>query len=338
MTATQGNGLLLSLVIPVFEEEQNLDLLLEEIAAVLPGLPGRSEVIVVDDGSRDGSWSRIAQAVQRYPWLRGIRLLSNRGQTAAIAAGIHAARGELVAFLDADLQNDPRDLSRLMGPILAGESDLVCGWRRDRKDKVLDRKLPSMIANALLRRAFHLRIHDFGCSLKVIRRAFLEDIQLVGEMHRFIPCYAQTQGARISEAVVNHRARRFGRSKYGLGRVGKVVIDALTVKLLNAYGATPGYFFGKIALVFFALGTAAFAVVAYRTFLLERPQSTPMIFIMLLMYITGLLCVVSGLLAEINIRVLHQVGAHRPYKVIEQVGVGAGAAGAENPECAESMV
>ncbi|MFN2443960.1 MAG: glycosyltransferase family 2 protein [Thermoanaerobaculia bacterium] len=333
MTAPNKSRILLSLVIPVFNEEENLPLLIQEISTALKSLPGDAEVLLVDDGSRDSSWQRIVEASETFPWVRGVRLLANRGQTAAMVAGIDLARGELVGFLDADLQNDPEDLIRLVEPIVAGEADLVCGWRKERRDRALDRRLPSMFANALLRKVFRLDLHDVGCSLKVVRRAFLEDVQLFGEMHRFIPYYAQTQGARIREAVVNHRERRFGASKYGLGRVGKVLIDMLTVKLLNAYGATPGYFFGKIALFFFLLGAAAFGVVAYRALFLDRPESTPMIFIMLLMFITGLLALMSGLLAEINIRVLHQVGGHRPYKIAELTG---GEMRDEGAECAES--
>lgn len=311
--------LLLSIVVPVFNEEENIEPLVSEIEKVLPLIPGGCEVILVDDGSIDRSWERISTAAEERPWLRGLRLLANRGQTAAMVAGIDAAAGELVAFLDADLQNDPRDLPRMIEPILRRETDMVCGWRASRTDSVA-RTVPSRIANAMIRRSFNLRIHDLGCTLKVCRRVFLQEMQLYGEMHRFIPCYAQAQGARISEMVVNHRARRSGVSKYGFDRVGKVLIDLATTKMLNSYGAKPAYFFGKIALFFFVLGTAAFAVVAYRALVLDRPQSTPMVFIWLLMYVTALICLVSGLLAEINIRVLHEVGHRRGYRVVETIG------------------
>jgi len=309
----------LSVVIPLYNEREALASLVGEIDAVRGALPEPLEVILVDDGSTDGSWNAVRELASTRPWLRGVRFLGNQGQTAAMAAGIAEARGEYLAFMDADLQNDPRDLPRLLEPILDGRADGVCGWRRDRKDRQLSRVLPSILANAIIGRSLGLELHDLGCTLKVFRRAFLEDVHLVGEMHRFIPAYAQSQGARLLELPVNHRERRFGDSKYGLTRIYKVLIDLLTVKVLNAYGTKPAYFFGKIGLMFAMLGTAAFAVVAYRTFVLGRPESTPLIFIMLLLYITALICFMSGLLAEINIRILHSTGERRPYKIVERV-------------------
>ncbi|MFA6955312.1 MAG: glycosyltransferase family 2 protein [Thermoanaerobaculia bacterium] len=305
------------MIVPVLDERENLARLVDEVEAALARVPGGAEIIFVDDGSTDGSWDVIESIAKTRDNVSGIRFLANRGQTAAMVAGMAESRGELIAFLDADLQNDPGDLVRMIGPILAGEADMVCGWRRDRKDG-LSRTTASRIANAMIRRSFSLEIHDLGCTLKVCRRVFLDEIQLFGEMHRFIPIYAQAQGARLIEMPVNHRSRAAGVSKYGMNRIGKVLVDLLTAKMLNTYGSKPAYFFGRIAMAFFALGTAAFAVVAYRTFALERPQSTPMIFFMLLAYVTGLLSLMSGLLAELNIRVLYQAGGRKPYRVIER--------------------
>jgi glycosyltransferase involved in cell wall biosynthesis len=312
--------LLLSIVIPLFDEEQNLRPLLAEIEAALPSIPARVEVIAVDDGSRDGSWRLLQELASTRPWLRALRFLSNRGQTAAMSAGIAAARGDLVAFLDADLQNDPADLARLLEPILTGEADVVCGWRVQRKDNPWTRTLPSAIANYVMRRSLGFKVHDVGCTLKVFRRRYIEDVALFGEMHRFLPSYAKEQGARVTELPVSHRPRHAGTSKYGLERVGKVLIDLLTVKMLNQYGASPAYLFGKVALLFFTLGTAAFGLVAYRAFVLGRVESTPMIFIMTLLYIAALLSLMSGLLAELNMRVLHHVGGQRSYKIVESLG------------------
>lgn len=306
--------ILLSVVIPVFNEVANLDLLISELEAA--DLPRPFEVILVDDGSRDGSWAKIESASNARPWLRGLRLVANRGQTAAMVAGIDHAKGALIGFLDADLQNDARDLKSMVASIQAGEADMVCGWRAKRHDHAT-RTIPSRIANQLITRAFGLRIHDLGCTLKVCRREFLEEMRLYGEMHRFIPCYVQSQGAIIREQVVSHRPRHLGSSKYGFERIGKVVMDIFTTKLLNTYGAKPAYFFGKIALVFFALGAAAFSVVAYRVIVLGRPESTPMIFIVLMTYMTGLICLVAGLLAELSIRVLHEAGHRRIYRIAE---------------------
>jgi len=309
--------ILLSVVVPVLDEKANLLPLIDELTRALAAVGGASEVVFVDDGSTDGSWAVIEEIARTRSNVSGIRFLANRGQTAAMVAGIAESRGELIAFLDADLQNDPGDLVRMIAPIVAGEADLVCGWRRDRKDG-LSRTFASRVANAMIRKSFSLKIHDLGCTLKVCRRVFLDEIQLYGEMHRFIPIYAQAQGARLIEMPVNHRPRAAGVSKYGMNRIGKVLVDLLTAKMLNSYGSKPAYFFGRIAMTFFVLGTAAFAVVAYRTFALERPQSTPMIFFMLLAYVTGLLSLMSGLLAELNIRVLYQAGGRKPYRVIER--------------------
>ncbi len=313
----------LSIVVPVFNEIDNLEPLASELKQMTHLVSGGVEVIFVDDGSDDGSWGKIVDLAAKHPWIRGRRFLANRGQTSAMVAGIEASRGELIAFLDADLQNDPADVPRLVEPILKGEADLVCGWRKNRKDSFV-RVLPSLVANRLINNAFALDLHDLGCSLKVCRREFLEEIQLYGEMHRFIPCYAKAQGARIIEMVVNHRERHAGESHYGMDRIGKVLVDLLTAKMLNDYGSKPAYLFGKIALFFFVLGTLAFGVVVYRTFVLDRPESTPMIFMMLLAYFTSLISLMSGLLAELNIRTLYGVGGRKPFRVIEEVPEDAG--------------
>lgn len=317
---TSASATFLSIVIPMLNEEENLSALVAEIDATLVWIDSEVEVIVVDDGSRDGSWALLQQLAASRPWLRGLRFLVNRGQTAAMSAGIAAARGELVAFLDADLQNDPRDVVRLLEPIANGQADVVCGWRAHRHDNAVTRTFPSMVANWMIRRSLGFKVHDVGCTLKVFRRRYIEDVTLFGEMHRFLPSYAHAQGARVVEVEVAHRPRHAGTSKYGFERIGKVLVDLLTVKLLNQYGASPAYLFGKIALVFFFLGTVAFSVVAYRAFVLGRVESTPLIFIMTLLYMTGVVALMSGLLAEINIRVLHAVGGQRSYKIVESLG------------------
>jgi glycosyltransferase involved in cell wall biosynthesis len=312
----------LTIVVPVYNEQENLAALVGEIEACLPTIPGEVEVIAVDDGSRDRSWALLQELASPRPWLRALRFLNNRGQTAAMAAGIAAASGEFIAFLDADLQNDPRDIARMLEPIQRGEADVVCGWRQRRQDNAVTRTLPSRIANWMIRRSLRSQLHDVGCTLKVFRRAYIEDVNLFGEMHRFLPSFASDQGARIIEVPVSHRPRHAGVSKYGFERVGKVLIDLLTVKMLNQYGASPAYLFGKIALLFFALGTVAFGVVAYRVLILKRLESTPLIFIMTILYMTGVMALLSGLLAELNVRVLHHVGGRRSYKVVEKVGFG----------------
>ena len=318
-----GPSVELSVIVPVRDEVDNIAALVSELEAFRAAQPLSMEVVIVDDGSRDGSWQRLREASCGKPWLRGLRFRTGCGQTAAMAAGTHASRGRYLGFLDADLQNDPNDLPRLLEPILADEADVVCGWRRDRHDSVWRRTIPSVIANFVIRKSLHLRIHDVGCTLKVFRREYLEGVNILGEMHRFLPAYAQAQGARITEVVVNHRPRLRGTSKYGFSRIGKVLVDLLTVVMLSSYSSSPAYLFGKIAAFFFALGTVAFGVVAYRAFFLGHVESTPLIFIMLLLYITSLLCLMSGLLAELNVRILYQVGVTRPYDIRDTIGMDA---------------
>ena len=311
----------LSIVVPVRDEGDNIRPLIEELHAFRSAHPYVLEVILVDDGSRDSSWQTIRECAAKYAWVKALRFRANRGQTAAITAGIQHSRGELLAFLDADLQNDPADIPRLLEPILEDRADVVCGWRRRRRDTV-SRRLPSIVANWLIRRTLRLQIHDVGCTLKIFRREYLDSENLIGEMHRFLAAYAQAQGARLVEVEVNHRPRTRGASKYGFSRVGKVLIDLLTTVMLSSYGASPGYLFGKIAALLFGAGTVAFLIVAYRVLIQQRYESTPMVFIWILCYISGLIALMSGLLAEINVRVLYQVGVRKPYDIRDSIGFG----------------
>jgi glycosyltransferase involved in cell wall biosynthesis len=312
----------LSIIIPVRDEVDNIQPLIAELDQFRTTYPSPIEVIVVDDGSRDASWKSIQEAAAQRPWVKALRFRANRGQTAAMTAGIEHSCGALVAFLDADLQNDPADIPRLVEPILADQADVVCGWRRHRRDSAFSRTLPSVIANWLIRSTLRLKIHDVGCTLKVFRREYLEGVNLLGEMHRFLAAYAQAQGARVIEMEVHHRARTRGHSKYGFSRVGKVLIDLLTVLMLSSYGPSPAYMFGKIAAVLFGFGTVAFGVVAYRVLWEQKYETTPMVFFWILSYISALIALMSGLLAEINIRVLYQVGVRKPYEIRESIGFG----------------
>ena len=305
---------------PLRNEELNLPPLLQELDSFRASFPHPLEVVLVDDGSVDRSWATIKEHIATRPWLRAVRLRAHRGQTAAMMAGVRSSTGEYVTFLDADLQNDPADIPRLLAPVIADEADVVCGWRRDRKDHALLRTLPSHLANWMIRKVLHVPIHDLGCTLKVFRREYLTSINMVGEMHRFLAAYAQAEGARLMEMEVHHRPRLHGESKYGLSRVGKVLIDLLTVLMLNVYGSSPGYLFGKVAALCFVLGTAMFSVVAYRVLALHRYEATPMVFVSVLMYIASLIALMSGLLAELNVRVLQQVGVYKPYDVRERIG------------------
>src|SRR5438094_2060292 len=252
----------LSVVIPLYNEEANVEPLLDELLGVLRGLGRTFEVICVDDGSRDGTFARLARVAGQEPALRVIRFRLNFGQTAAMSAGIEAARGAVIVPMDGDLQNDPADIARLLGRMSEGY-DVVSGWRRDRKDKEFGRKLPSRIANRLISVISGVRLHDYGCSLKAYRRDVLRNVKLYGEMHRFIPIYASWQGARVSDMVVNHRARRAGRSKYGLSRTFKVVLVLMVVKFLASFATKPIYVFGGFGLFSFACALGAFLWALY---------------------------------------------------------------------------
>lgn len=236
----------LSVVAPLYNESQNVQPLVAWILEALVGYPGRFEVILVDDGSRDDTWARIADAAAD-PRVRGLRLGRNVGQTAAMMAGFDHARGRSVVSLDGDLQNDPRDIPALLAKLDEGY-DLVCGWRQNRQDKFLLRKVPSWVANRIIRRLTGVPITDNGCSLKAYRRDLLDRISLYAEQHRFIPALSASVGARITEMPVRHHARRFGESKYGISRTVKVLVDLFTLKMITTFRSRPLVGFGVAAL------------------------------------------------------------------------------------------
>lgn len=235
----------LSVVLPVYNEVDNILLVHEELMGVLQELGRRAEIIYVDDGSRDGTTARILELCAAHPdVVRGVILRRNFGQTAAIQAGIDHAHGAVIALMDADLQNDPHDIPLMLKQMDEEGYDLVSGWRKHRQDRALSRKLPSRIANRIISFVTGVKLHDYGCTLKTYRREVLDHVRLYGEMHRFIPVLANAAGANIVERVVNHRARIHGKSKYGLWRTIKVVLDLMTVKFLTSYNTRPMYIFG----------------------------------------------------------------------------------------------
>jgi glycosyltransferase involved in cell wall biosynthesis len=250
----------LSVVAPLYNESQNVGPLVEWILGALQGYAGRYEVILVDDGSRDDTWAQVAAESAKDPRVRGIALAANVGQTAAMMAGFDHARGRVVVSLDGDLQNDPRDIPALLAKLDEGY-DLVCGWRQQRQDKFLLRKVPSWVANRIIRRLTGVQITDNGCSLKAYRRDLLDRISLYAEQHRFIPALSASVGARITEMPVRHHARRFGESKYGISRTVKVLVDLLTLKMITTFRSRPLVGFGTLA-VPMVIGTLVFAVVA----------------------------------------------------------------------------
>ncbi len=244
----------LSIIIPVFNEQDNVQPLFQQLDDVLRGINRTYEVIFVDDGSRDETFPRLEELHARHQQLRIIKLRRNFGQTPAMAAGFDAARGEVIITLDGDLQNDPADIPRLLEKIEEGY-DVVSGWRVHRQDTFVTRILPSRMANWLIGRITGVRIHDYGCTLKAYRRGVIKNLHLYAEMHRFVPAMTTIAGARVGELAVGHHPRIHGRSKYGISRIGKVILDLVTVKLLIRFSPNPGHWFGICSLPFWIIGT-----------------------------------------------------------------------------------
>jgi glycosyltransferase involved in cell wall biosynthesis len=314
----------LSVVIPLFNEEPNVGPLLEELLTALRALGQTFEVICVDDGSRDGTFAALRKLAEREPCLRVIRFRLNFGQTAAMSAGIEAARGRVIVPMDGDLQNDPKDIGALLAKLGEG-FDVVSGWRKERRDKEWGRKLPSRLANALISAISGVRLHDYGCSLKAYKRDVLQDVKLYGEMHRFIPIYASWQGANVTEMVVNHRARRAGASKYGLSRTLKVVLDLMVVKFLASYSTKPIYVFGGFGLLnllgaFFAVSGAVFFKLSPWPEWQKDFVETPLPLLAVMFTLVGSLSLLMGLLAELVIRTYYESQGKRPYLIAEEVG------------------
>jgi glycosyltransferase involved in cell wall biosynthesis len=317
----------LSVVIPLYDEDANVAALLDELFVVLTNLGLTHEVVCVDDGSSDGTWAALRRAAEGRPVLRALRFRRNFGQTAAMSAGIEAARGAVVVPMDGDLQNDPADIPRLLARLegrLPGERsdpvEVVSGWRRRRQDRELGRKLPSRIANWLISAVSGVRLHDYGCTLKAYRREVIQGVRLYGEMHRFIPVYASWQGARVAELEVNHRARRAGRSKYGLGRTGKVLLDLLVVKFLASFTTKPIYLFGGVGLGSLALSAASFAAaVTYKVLGMKDFVQTPLPLLGVLFALAGLLAILMGLLAELVVRTYYESQDKRPYLISDEL-------------------
>ncbi len=308
----------LSIVIPVHNESPNIKELYDELTQVL-GQYGRSyEIIVIDDGSTDDSFQLLAALQARDPRLRVIRFRRNFGQTAAFAAGFAHARGRLVVTSDGDLQNDPRDIPAMVAMIEKGH-DIVCGWRKDRKDTLVTRRLPSVLANKLISWATGVDLHDYGCSLKVFRAEVVKPLRLYGEMHRFIPAIASQNGVQIAEMVVNHRPRRAGSTKYGLGRTVRVILDLATVKFLLSYSTRPLQIFGLLGLITGGLGVLITGYLGYiRLFTTQGIGDRPLLLLGVMMIFIGVQLLTFGLLAEVMARTYYE-SQDKPTYVIREI-------------------
>jgi glycosyltransferase involved in cell wall biosynthesis len=310
----------LSIVIPVYNEEENVEPLIQEINAAVRPLGKPYEIVMVDDGSHDATFSVLARLHLRDSCLRVVRLKRNFGQTAAIAAGLAYADGEVVVLMDGDAQNDPKDIPALLAELKKG-NDLVCGWRSNRQDPFLNRRLPSMIANRLVSWTTQVKLHDYGCTLKAMRRDVAKNLKLYGEMHRFIPAIAYERGARVAELKVNHRPRMRGDSKYGIARTLRVILDLLTVKFLISYSTRPLHVFGVLGL---SSGGLGFLIAVYLTLQKlvyhESIGGRPLLLLAILLIFIGFQFLTMGLLAEMLSRTYHESQDKAVFVVGELLG------------------
>lgn len=296
----------LSVVIPVYNEEESLPHLYDKLCDSLGKLNRTWELILIDDGSRDRSWELLQDIAAQDRRVRCVRFVRNFGQTAALSAGIDYATGEIIIPMDADLQNDPSDIVNLLQRLDQGY-DVVSGWRKQRQDELFTRLIPSWTANKLISVISGVRLHDYGCSLKAYRREVIKDVRLYGEMHRFVPIYASWMGAKVTEMPVTHHARQFGQSKYGLSRTIKVVLDLILVKFLSSYATKPIHIFGGMGLCSVLAGMLAFAwMVILKVFYATSFIETPLPILVAMCILLGVQFIFMGLLAEINVRTYHE--------------------------------
>jgi glycosyltransferase involved in cell wall biosynthesis len=295
-----------SVVIPVYNEEESIPSLHEHVHGAMDALGRPYEIVYVDDGSRDQSGERLDDIVSRDTSVRVVRFRRNFGQTAALQAGIEHSQGQILVFMDGDLQNDPSDIKHLLAKLDEG-FDVASGWRKDRHDS-LSRRVPSRLANWLISRVTGVHLHDYGCTLKAYRREVLDHMKLYGEMHRFIPAYASWAGATIVEIPVRHHARRYGRSKYGISRTLRVLLDLMTVKMLGSYFTKPIYFFGFVGFALWFLAFLSALIVIIQKLLPPHPwaHNNPLLLLAVFLAIVGVQFVLMGLLAELTIRTYHE--------------------------------
>ncbi len=308
----------LSVVIPVYNEAENLPILHQQLAPTLLTLMTSYEIIYVDDGSTDGSLSALQDIARADGNVRVIELRRNFGQTAAISAGLDYSRGKIVVCLDADLQNDPDDIPRLLQKMAEGY-DLVSGWRKKRQDHWLSRNMVSVVANRLISLITDVKLHDYGCTLKAYRHDLLHHIHLYGQMHRFIPALAVLVGAKIAEIPVNHRPRRYGKSKYGLGRMFTVLLDLLTVKFLGSFSSRPINLFGGSGLLLIGLSLITGLIMVMQKFVYDQSFiQTPLLLLSALLFILGFQSILMGLSAELLIRTYHE-SQGKPTYIIRRI-------------------
>ncbi len=311
----------ISVVVPIYNEMENIPPLTERVLSVMRGMDRPFELILVDDGSSDGSRDVYGPIADREPELKIVRFRRNFGQTAAMAAGFDIARGEIVVSLDGDLQNPPEEIPRLVERLEGDDLDLVSGWRRDRRDGAVSRKLPSFFANRIISGITGVKLHDYGCSLKAYRAEVLRDVQMYGELHRFLPVLVSMEGGRIAEMEVRHASRTMGRSKYGISRTYRVLMDLLTVTFLKQYGDRPQHAFGYFGVALFGGGFLIDGYLAVlKLFTGADIGARPLLLLGTLMIIAGIQLLSIGLLSEVMARTYYESQGKPRYRIREIVG------------------
>lgn len=312
------SGIDVSIVIPFFNEEDSIQNLVETIVGVMSRHDWSYEIIAVDDGSSDGTWNRMQSLADTYPFFRPILLRKNFGQTPALAAGLDQAKGSRIVTMDGDFQNDPEDIPLLMDTLDQGY-DMVSGWRKERKDAFFSKRFPSLLANRLIQKVTGVPVTDLGCSLKIYRREIIQDIQLYGELHRFLPVLAKWAGARIGEIPVRHHSRKFGKSKYGLSRTIRVILDLITVTFLMNYATTPIRIFGGIGFWSILFGVLSGIIAVIMRFAgMQNLNRNPLLLIAVGAVIVGIQFILMGLLGEINIRTYYESQSKPIYLIREK--------------------
>ena len=311
----------ISIVIPAYNEEDNIPILYEKLKGVLERLGREYEIIFVDDGSVDRTWERLKEIAEKDQRVKLIRFRKNYGQTAAMYAGFQHVSGEVVITLDADLQNDPEDIPMLLQKLEEGY-DIVSGWRKDRKDPFLSRKLPSMIANWIISKVTGVELHDYGCTLKAYRADIVKRLELYGDMHRFLPALTKRLGAKITEIPVRHHPRLYGKSKYGIGRTVRVILDIFLVKFLNEYINKPMYVFGTVGFALLSLGLLMlFYLLFIKLFLDEEIGRRPLLILSVLFTLAGIQLLSTGIIAELLVRIYYRTKEDKPFVVEEKVNL-----------------
>jgi len=310
-----------SVIIPVYNELENLDALYRDLKIGLSVYEGKYEIIFVDDGSNDGSYNKLKTFAKENPFVKLLRFRRNFGQTAAMSAGIDHSSGNILVFMDADLQNDPSDIPLLLKKLEEGY-DVVCGWRKKRKDKLFYRKIPSQIANYIIRKVSHVNIHDIGCSLKVFRREIIKDINMYGEMHRFLPVLAARIGADITEMPVKHHPRIHGKSKYGLNRTFKVLFDLITVQFMRSFSTKPIYLYGGFAIFSLILSIfSGLAVLFMKLYWGTDITGNPFFLLTILCILITVIFLLMGIQSEVLIRIYHQQDKIKQYYIKESQNI-----------------